>query len=476
MSNQENRKTNRRNFLKIAGTGAAATAAVSVSVSTTAFYGCKPENQSQSAGGINSEKIPAGKMTYRTNHLTGDKVSLLGYGCMRLPLKQKVDGSGEEVDQKTVNELVDYAIAHGVNYFDTAPVYIRGWAETATGIALKRHSRDKFFIATKMSNFSDPSRSASIAMYNNSFKALQVDYFDYYLMHNIGPGEGLATFRKRFIDNGILDFLVEERKAGRIRNLGWSFHGNVEVFDYVLAMGISWDFVQIQLNYQDWQHAAERTNAENQRNINAEYLYGELVKRNIPATIMEPLLGGRLSRVPLRALSLMKELHAESTPAQWAFRYAGTPDNILTVLSGMVCMEHLQENVRTYSPLVPLNEQEYRTLEKITAILVDAAYIQCTGCQYCMPCPYGLDIPNIFAHYNRCVTEGNLPQNPQDKNYRRASRVFLTGLARDIAKERQPNHCIGCALCAEKCPQKIPIPENMERIDKLIEQLKQKTV
>jgi predicted aldo/keto reductase-like oxidoreductase len=466
-----NTQPSRRNFLKIVGAGAAA----STAISTAAFYGCKPDTQSVNTARLGD--VPADKMTYRTNPHSGDKVSLLGYGCMRWPLKQKADGSGEEIDQEAVNELVDYAIAHGVNYFDTAPVYIRGWSETATGIALKRHPRDKFFIATKMSNFADSSRQGSIDLYNNSLKALQVDYWDYYLMHNIGPGEGIPTFRKRFIDNGILDFLIKEKEAGRIRNLGWSFHGDVKVFDHVLAMDIQWDFCQIQLNYQDWQHAEYKrnVNAEKQRNVNAEYLYGELAKRNVPAIIMEPLLGGRLSRVPMRALALMKEVLPESSPAQWAFRYAGSPEKVLTVLSGMVYKEHLQENILAYAPLVPLNEKEYATLERVTGILIDSEYIPCTECQYCMPCPYGLDIPSIFAHYNRCITEGNLPKDSQDKNYRRARRAFLTGFDRGIPKERLFNRCITCSLCTEKCPQKIPIPEHMERIDKFVEKLKQGT-
>jgi predicted aldo/keto reductase-like oxidoreductase len=392
---------------------------------------------------------------------------------MRWPLRQRADGNGEEIDQDAVNDLVDYAIAHGVNYFDTSPVYIRGWSETATGIALKRHSRDKFFIATKMSNFSDPSRQASIAMYNNSFKALQVDYWDYYLMHNIGPGEGIATFRKRFIDNGILDFLIEERKAGRIRNLGWSFHGDVKVFDYVLAMDVKWDFCQIQLNYQDWQHA-ERSSTKTLRNVNAEYLYGELVKRNIPAIVMEPLLGGRLARVPVLALAMMKEVHPEDSAAQWAFRYAGTPENVLTSLSGMVYREHLQENIRTYAPLVPLNEQEYKTLEKVTEILIDSYYIPCTECQYCMPCPYGLDIPGTFGHYNRCVSAGKILKSANDDNYKNARREFLIGYDRSVPKLRQANHCTNCNKCEPKCPQRVEIAKEMQRVDLYAENLKQK--
>lgn len=277
MENKDKNKNtiNRRSFLTALGTGTALT--------TANLIGCKPDNKVSASGGILGE-IPTDKMTYRTNPHSGDVVSLLGYGCMRWPLRNRADGNGQEVDQETVNELVDYAIAHGVNYFDTAPVYVQGWSEAATGIALSRHPRDKYFIATKSSR--NNTLESGIAMYRKSMEDLQVDYIDYYLLHSVGGGDdGIALFEERFITNGLLDFFLKEKEAGRIRNLGWSFHGDVKVFDHVLAMDLQWDFCQIQLNYQDWKHATGR-------NVNAEYLYAELVKKNVPAIIMEPLLGG----------------------------------------------------------------------------------------------------------------------------------------------------------------------------------------
>jgi predicted aldo/keto reductase-like oxidoreductase len=454
----------RRDFFKIAGAGTIAAGAV--------IAGCKPQNSVSAEGGTIGE-VPTDKMTYRTNPHSGDVVSLLGYGCMRWPLRQKDDGSGEEeIDQETVNELVDYAIAHGVNYFDTAPVYVRGWSETATGIALKRHPRDKFFIATKLSNQRDDpelrSFEGSVKLYRQSFKNLQVDYIDYYLLHSVGNG-GMKTFMERFYENGMVDFLLMEKEAGRIRNLGWSCQGDIAAFDYLLAQDIQWDFAQIQLNYQDWQHA---TNPE--RNTNAEYLYSELVKHNVPAIIMEPLLGGRLARVPVKAFSMMKEFRPEDTPAQWAFRYAGTPEHVLTVLSGMVYMEYLQEDIRTYAPLEPLNEQEYQMLDKVTEVLIDSDYIQCTECQYCMPCPYGIDIPSTFGHYNRCVSAGKILKSANDDSYKAARREFLVGYDRNVPKLRQADHCIGCEICRPSCPQQINIPEEMHRINRYAENLKQK--
>lgn len=459
MRNKDEKEISRRNFLKIAGASSV--------VTTAALYGCKPENTVSGAGGSIGE-VPIDKMTYRTNPHSGDKVSLLGYGCMRWPLRKNSKGE-DEIDQDAVNELVDYAIEHGVNYFDTSPVYIRGWSETATGIALKRHPRDKYFIATKLSNMNDNpnvrSYEGSLAMYRKSFRDLQVDYIDYYLLHTVGNG-GMENFRKRYLDNKVLDFLLKEKQAGHIRNLGFSFHGDIAVYDYLLSTGIQWDFVQIQLNYIDWKHATGN-------NTNAEYLLGELEKRNIPAVIMEPLLGGRLSRVPSQALSIMNEIHSEESAAKWAFRYAGTPESVLTVLSGMVYMEHLQENIRTYSPLKPLNEQEYDALEKVSEIMLNADYVQCTECQYCMPCPYGLDIPGVFGHYNRIVSAGYRLKSSKDENYRKARRAFLVGYDRSVPKLRQASHCIGCKECMAHCPQRIQIPDEMVKIDKYTEQLKQ---
>jgi len=460
MENNNNKGINRRNFLKTLGAGSAVTAA--------ALAGCKPRNTVSAEGGSIGE-VPTDKMTYRINPHTGDKVSLLGYGCMRWPVRKKADGSGEEVDQDTVNELVDYAIAHGVNLFDTAPVYVRGWSETATGIALKRHPRDKFFISTKLSNFGHygpGSFESSKAMYQKSMRDLQVDYIDYYILHGVGMG-GVEDVEKRFLDNGVLDFLLEERKAGRIRNLGWSFHGDPRVFDYMLTMDIQWDFALIQLNYIDWRHATGN-------NVNAEYLLGELIKKDVPALVMEPLLGGRLSRINTEALHLLKHARPEDSAAAWAFRYAGTPETVLSVLSGMEYMEHLQENIRTYSPLVPINEEENALLEKVTEIMVSHDYIQCTECQYCMPCPYGVGIPGVFGHYNRIISSGKTLRRSNDETYKEARRAYLVGYDRSIQRLRQASHCIGCDKCKPHCPQKIDIPTEMRRIDQYTEQLKQK--
>ena len=469
MSKNDNHNMSRRHFLKVAGGTAVASSAVLAACTTS---------KDDDSNAISAADVPKDKMTYRTNNNTGDRVSILGYGMMRLPVEG--DFSGREnpdapIDQELVNKEVDFAIEHGVNYFDTSPAYCQGRSETATGIALSRHPRDKYFIATKLSNF-DPSTwplEESQKMFHNSLKELKVDYIDYLLLHSVGGGkDAIEEFNGRFMDNGLLDWLVEQKEAGKIRNLGFSYHGDIAVFDNLLAWHDSgdyhWDFVQIELNYLDWKHAKEI----NERNTNAEYLYAELKKRNIPAVIMEPLLGGRLANVPDAIVADMKRRDPNSSVASWAFRYAGTPDGVLTVLSGMTYMDHLMENIKTYSPLRPITPEENAFLETIADKLVALQTIPCNDCKYCMPCPYGINIPAIFVHYNKCIKEGNLVRNEQDNAYKRARRAFLVGYDRSVPKLRQAQMCIGCGQCEGHCPQRIRIPQELAKIDEFVEKLK----
>lgn len=468
-----NKTISRRNFLKyLAGSAAAAVPASALLTS------CKPSSASGPAGDA---------MTTRVNPNTGDVVSLLGYGMMRLPELPK--GNPDDpvtgpFDQEMINRQIDYALEHGVNYFDTSPVYCRGLSERCTGIALKRYPRDKYFIATKLSNFGSNqwALEPSQAMFENSLKELQTDYVDYLLLHSTGGGgrdpetnenlSGLEVCKRRFIENGLTDWLVEQKQKGRIRNLGFSWHGDYRAFEYLLQLHdegrYHWDFVQIELNYLDWFYA----NEINGTNVDAVILYDELHKRGIPAVIMEPLLGGRLANVSDEVAAELKQRDPEATIASWAFRFAGSPEGVLTVLSGMTYMEHLEENVRTYSPLQPITEEENDFLLHIAELIFGQKEIPCTTCQYCMPCPYGLDIPGNFSHYNRCIREGNVPQSSGSPTYRRQRRAFLVGLDRSVPRLRQASHCIGCNQCTSHCPQQIDIPRELRRIDAYAEQLR----
>ena len=442
-----NKTISRRNFLKyLAGSTAAAAPASSLLLSS-----CKG---SPVSGGSSAENV----MTTRLNPNSGDVVGLLGFGMMRLPELPKDtpdDPHTGPFDQEMINRQIDYALEHGVNYFDTSPVYCRGLSERCTGIALKRHPRDSYFIATKISNFGSDqwALEPSKAMFENSLKELQTDYIDYILLHSTGGGgrdpetgknlSGLEVCKRRFIDNGLCDWLVEQKAAGRIRNLGFSWHGDYRAFELLLQL-----------------HDEGRK------------LYGELHKRGIPAVIMEPLLGGRLANVSDEVAAELKQRDPEATIASWAFRFAGTPEGVLTVLSGMTYMEHLEENVRTYSPLQPISEEDHEFLMHIAELIFGQKEIPCTACQYCMPCPYGIDIPANFAHFNRCIREGNTPQSSGSPIYRRQRRAFLVGFDRSVPRLRQASHCIGCGQCTSHCPQQIDIPRELRRIDEYAEKLR----
>ncbi len=446
----------RRDFIKISGAAALAAA-------------CAPATNKKKAA-----SAPEGpeQMLMRENPKNGDRVSALGFGCMRWPMVKDANGK-DVIDQEAVNEMVDYALEHGINYFDTSPAYLQGQSEKAAGIALSRHPRESYYIATKLSNFSDASPEASIQMYKDSFKQLQTDYFDYYLLHSIGRG-GKDAFNRRYVDNGLVPFLLEEKKAGRIRNLGFSFHGAKHEFDYFMELYDSgemvWDFVQIEMNYVDWTHA------DGVRNVNADYLYAELDKRGLPIVIMEPLLGGRLARVPEGITRQMKEREPDKSVASWAFRFCATYPRVLCVLSGMTNMDPLKENIETFGHFQPLTEEEIEFLEHMATQMMEFPMVNCTDCKYCMPCPWGIDIPGTFQHYNRAITDGTYAQSTAQKDYAKLKKAYLVSYDRAVATVRQADHCISCGECLSHCPQSINIPAQLKRIAKYIEDLKQDTL
>lgn len=467
----------RRTFLKYMGLGAAGTVALSA---CGTGKGDDSRNGSETDGMTPVAPETEGKMTYRVNHNTGDTVSILGYGAMRLPTKsgESAQRSDDEIDQEKVNAQVDHCLKHGLNYFDTSPAYCRGLSEQVMGNALSRHPRDSYFIATKLSNFSPTTwpREKSIEMFENSLKYLQTDYIDYLLLHAVGGTSdslnSMETYKARYEDNGILDYLLEQKAAGRIRNLGFSYHGDVAIFDYLLEKmdkgEVHWDFVQIQHNYVDWDYAPEI----NPRNSKSSYLYNELAKRDIPVVVMEPLLGGRLADVPAGIAAKMKKRRPDDSIASWAFRFAGSQPKILTVLSGMTYDEHINDNLKTYSPLQPVTPEEEAFLQEAAAKIVFNESVPCTGCSYCMPCPYGVDIPTVFDHYNKCINDDNVPRSSRDENYAKARRVFLGSYDRAVDPSRNASRCIGCNHCVSHCPQAIDIPEKMHEIDAYITRLK----
>ena len=445
MQQRELQDISRRQFLKRLGFGSALMA-----VSPLGALASPSRSDDSPASADN-------RMTYRVQNGSGESVSLLGFGMMRLPREQ------EEVDR-----LVDYAIAHGVNYFDTAPMYVGGRNEGVTGRTLSRYPRDKYFVATKMSNQNQAlwPFEQSKEMYENSFRQLQVDYIDYYLLHSIGGG-GMDALRGRFLDNGLLDFLLKEREAGRIRHLGFSYHGDVAVFDYLLDHHdeYHWDFVQIQMNYLDWRHAGR---GRRRSDADAEYLYGRLEKLGIQCVIMEPIRGGGLANVSDEIRQQLAAVRASDTPARWGFRWVGSRPNVLTVLSGMNRLEHVEENVETFSPLQPCTPAEDDLLAAIADQMAGFPTIGCTTCAYCMPCPYGVDIPGNFAFYNDAVTKGILPlPAPTAPDYAERQRAYVESYRQALAETARATACQDCGECLPKCPQQIRIPNQMSRLVEL---------
>lgn len=435
---------NRRDFIKTAGTGAAVLGVAACAPKAAKSVIEEPQNAPELNGEM-AQNYPG--------------VSLLGYGCMRWPQIEGEDGK-KVIDQEKVNAMVDFAIEHGVNYFDASPTYLGGECETATSIALNRHPREKWLLATKMSNFSNWTLENSKKMYQESLRIYQTDHIDYYLLHSIGDRKGFDT---RFGDTGIMPFLLEERKKGNIRNLGFSFHGPIDGLKELLDLHETyhWDFVQIQMNYIDWFEG------------DADELYRMLDEKEIPIVIMEPLLGGKLGNIPAPLAQQLKEREPGRSVASWAFRFCGTYPRVLTVLSGMTYMEHLQDNLSTYLGFKPLNDDELGMLDGIAETFKKYPLVDCTGCNYCMPCPYGIDIPGIFSFYNKTVNEATYVTSKEQEDYVRARRKYLLTYNKAIPTVRQADHCIACGQCMKECPQRIRIPMELKKIDDYIEKLKQ---
>ena len=441
--NNDKKNMSRREFLRRLGIGTGSAMALMAMEPLTALAQNENKNKADN------------RMTYRVQHGSGNQISLLGFGMMRLPN-----------NQDEVNQLVDYAIEHGVNYYDTAPMYMGGQSEVLMGNALSRHPRESYFVATKMSNQNRRTWSfdESKRMYETSMERLKVDHIDYYLLHAIGGG--MDSLKGRFLDNGVLDFLLKEREAGRIKNLGFSYHGDVRDFDWLLDHNdeYHWDFVQIQMNFLDWRHASLRGGRRS--DADAEYLYGKCEKLGIQCVVMEPLRGGAFGRMAQELTDELKAVRPDDSTSRWAFRWVGSYPNILTVLSGMNRMDHLEENVKTFSPIEVCTEAENALLAKIADQMSGFPTIPCTTCEYCMPCPFGVNIPANFAYYNEAVNSHILPlPDKSAPDFADKAKLFVDGYHKALTDEKTwARACQDCGECLSKCPQQIRIPNQMGRI------------
>ena len=361
-----------------------------------------------------------------------EKISLLGFGTMRLP---RIAEEKQDIDTKTAQKMTDYAIENGINYFDTAYPYHDGESETFIGGALEKHDRSSFNLATKMPIWLIRNKADTEKIFEEQLKKCRVDYFDFYLIHNINE-----AFFGSIEKYHIYDFLKQKQKEGKIRYLGFSFHDNPGLLEKTVSK-YEWDFAQIQLNYLDW----ELQDAKRQYEI--------LTEKEIPIIVMEPVRGGALATLSENAVEILNAADSAASPASWAIRYAATFPNVLTVLSGMSDMEQLKDNIKTMTDFRPLSGDDRKTIEKAVTAYRESLEIPCTYCRYCMECPSGVHIPKVFAKYNQQRAKG-----------KDADTFYFFMEYNLLGEKRQAHQCTECGICLSKCPQKIDIPAELKKI------------
>ena len=376
------------------------------------------------------------EMQYREDRY-GNKLSCLGFGCMRLPR------SGGRIDMEETEKELLRAYEAGINYYDTA--YIYPGSEAAIGEIFEKHGiREKIHIATKLPHYMIRSAEALDKYFDEHLRRLRTDYIDYYLMHMLNDVSAWEKLKAL----GIEDWLRKKKESGQIRQIGFSYHGNSDMFCRLID-AYDWDFCQIQYNYMDEHSQAGKEGLQ--------YAHS----KGLPVVIMEPLRGGKLAtRLPAEAIRTIRSHSIHHSPAGWGFLWLWNQEEVTVVLSGMNSMKMLEENIRTACHGTPgiLREEDSEMLQKVAGIINSKMKVGCTGCHYCMPCPQGVDIPGTFSAYNRCFSE--------DKGEGRKEYLMTTAFRKKTSSASQ---CIECGKCERHCPQHIPIREELKNARKILE-------
>ncbi|MCR5106859.1 MAG: aldo/keto reductase, partial [Lachnospiraceae bacterium] len=369
------------------------------------------------------------------NKIDLNRIPKLGFGMMRLP------ETGGVIDKAKVDEMVDMYMNAGLNYFDTAYVYHGGKSEIAVRESVvKRYDRDSFYIADKLPAWCINSYEDIDRIFNEQLERCGVDYFDFYLLHSVEDGANYNTYDKY----DCFKWGVEKKKEGKIKHFGFSFHGSPSLLEKILSNHPEVEFVQIQLNYLDWNNQVVRSGA----------LYNILRNRNIPIIIMEPCKGGSLAKLEPRLEEMYKNVSPDKSIASWAFRYIGSLDGIMTILSGMTVKDQMEDNIRTFKNFEPLSDEESETIQKVVGIMQNMDLIPCTSCRYCCDgCPMGIRIPDIFRALN---TKRLYPKDDRPN-------MFYNNLTMDSGKASQ---CVKCGQCEGVCPQHLEIIQLLEEAAK----------
>ncbi|MBR1756187.1 MAG: aldo/keto reductase [Alphaproteobacteria bacterium] len=368
----------------------------------------------------------------------------LGFGFMRLPLKDPNDQTS--IDYDTLNKMVDKFMERGFTYFDTAWMYMGHESEVAIRKAVvERYPRDKFTVASKLPIGMVTSAENMEEIFNKQLEKTGLEYFDYYLVHNVN-----ASTMPNVEKYDPFKFIAEKKKEGKIKHIGFSFHDNAELLEEILSKHPEAEFVQLQINYIDWDNPT----------IQSRKCYEVAQKHNLPVVVMEPIKGGSLAQVPENVEKIFKDADPNMSVASWAMRYAASLAGVRTVLSGMTTMEQLEDNTSYMQNFKPLTEAENKTIETAVKELHAAIAIPCTACRYCVEhCPMKIDIPSMFALYNA------EKQDTKDKPFR-IQRVYYNNL---IAHSGKASQCVHCKSCEKHCPQHIVINEWMTKIAQTFE-------
>lgn len=372
------------------------------------------------------------------NEFQGEQLSALGLGCMRLPV---IDGDDSRPDYEKTAEMVDYALEHGINYYDTAWGYHAGNSELAVANALKNYPREKYKLADKFPGYDLANMDKVKEIFEEQLKKCGVDYFDFYLIHNVCELNINEYLDPKY---GIYDYLLEQKKNGRIRHLGFSAHGAMPVLKrFVEAYGENMEFGQLQVNWADWSFQGAKDKVK------------YFTDNNIPVWVMEPVRGGKLASLPEKYAATLRELRPEASAAEWAFRFLQTLTEVKVTLSGMSNFEQLKENIAVYEESKPLSEKELAALEGIASEWLTGNTVPCTACRYCTThCPQELPIPDLLELYNE---------------HRFTGGGFIAPMVLgSYTEDKKPSACVGCRSCEAVCPQQIKISEALADFVKML--------